>query len=237
MKRGVWLGCCVLAVVIVLSWVIVFFLEQETPALQPTSVTQASTLILDAGHGGEDGGAVSITGVPESQINLEIVQKMDGILGFYGVSPILLRTEDRSLHDSSASTLREKKVSDLKNRVAMVEGTENGVLLSIHQNMFTNAKYHGAQVFFAPTQGSQEFAVHTQEVLRQTVDQTNERQAKSIPDTVYLMNHITRPAILVECGFLSNPEEEGKLRSEGYQLQLAAALAGAWLQYEANFIP
>ena len=194
-------------------------------------------LVLDAGHGGEDGGAVSLTGVPESQINLAIVQKLDLLLGLWGQSPVVLRQEDISLHDPSAETLREKKASDLKNRVAMVEGTENGVLLSIHQNMFTDAKYHGAQVFYAPTQGSQEFAVHTQEVLRQAVDQTNERQAKPIPDTVYLMNHITRPAILVECGFLSNPEEEGKLRSEGYQLQLAAALAGAWLQYEANFIP
>lgn len=192
-------------------------------------------LVLDAGHGGEDGGAVSLTGVPESQINLAIVQKLDLLLGLCGQSPVVLRQEDISLHDPSADTLREKKVSDLKNRVAMVEGTENGVLLSIHQNMFTNAKYHGAQVFYAPTQGSQKFAVHTQEVLRQTVDQTNERQAKPIPDTVYLMNHITRPAILVECGFLSNPEEEGKLRSEGYQLQLAAALTGAWLQYEGNF--
>ena len=192
-------------------------------------------LVLDAGHGGEDGGAVSLTGVPESQINLAIVQKLDLLLGLCGRAPVVLRQEDVSLHDSEADTLREKKVSDLKNRVAMVEGTENGVLLSIHQNMFTNAKYHGAQVFYAPTQGSQEFAVHTQEVLRQTVDQTNERQAKPIPDTVYLMNHITRPAILVECGFLSNPEEEGKLRSEGYQLQLAAALTGAWLQYEGNF--
>lgn len=193
------------------------------------------TIVLDAGHGGEDGGAVSLTGVPESQINLAIVQKLDLLLGLCGRAPVVLRQEDVSLHDSEADTLREKKVSDLKNRVAMVEGTENGVLLSIHQNMFTNAKYHGAQVFYAPTQGSQEFAVHTQEVLRQTVDQTNERQAKPIPDTVYLMNHITRPAILVECGFLSNPEEEGKLRSEGYQLQLAAALTGAWLQYEGNF--
>lgn len=194
-------------------------------------------LVLDAGHGGEDGGAVSLTGVPESQINLAIVQKLDLLLGLCGRAPVVLRQEDVSLHDPSADTLREKKASDLKNRAAAVEETENGVLLSIHQNMFTNAKYHGAQVFYAPTQGSQEFAVYTQEVLRQAVDPANERQAKPIPDTVYLMNHITRPAILVECGFLSNPEEEGKLRSEGYQLQLAAALAGAWLQYEGNFIP
>ena len=192
-------------------------------------------LVLDAGHGGEDGGAVSLTGVPESQINLTIVQRLDLLLGLWGRAPVVLRQEDVSLHDPSADTLREKKVSDLKNRVAAVEGTENAVLLSIHQNMFTDAKYHGAQVFYAPTDGSREFAVHAQEILRQVVDPDNERQAKPIPESVYLMNHVTCPAILVECGFLSNPEEEGKLRSAGYQLQLAAALAGAWLQYEANF--
>nr|WP_317324972.1 N-acetylmuramoyl-L-alanine amidase [uncultured Flavonifractor sp.] len=188
-------------------------------------------LVLDAGHGGEDGGAVSPSGVPESQINLAIVHRLELLLGLYGQVPVVLRREDCSLHDPEADTLRKKKSSDLKNRVAAVERTENGVLLSVHQNMFTNAKYHGAQVFYAPTQGSQEFAVHTQEVLRQTVDPANQRQAKLIPDSVYLMNHITCPAILVECGFLSNPEEERNLRSEDYQLQLAAALAGAWLQY------
>ena len=194
-------------------------------------------LVLDAGHGGEDGGAVSITGVPESQINLAIVQRLDLLLGLWGQAPVVLRQEDVSLHDPDADTLREKKASDLKNRASMVEETEHGVLLSIHQNMFTDARYHGAQVFYAPTDGSQELAVFTQEVLRQAVDPSNERQAKPIPETVYLMNHITRPAILVECGFLSNPEEEGKLRSEGYQLQLAAALTGAWLQYEEQFDP
>lgn len=195
------------------------------------------TLVLDAGHGGEDGGAVSITGVPESAINLAITEKLDLILGLCGRAPKVLRQEDVSLHDPEADTLREKKSSDLKNRVAAVEETEHAVLLSIHQNMFTNAKYHGAQVFFAPTPGSQEFAVHTQQILRQSVDPANERQAKPIPDTVYLMSHISCPAILVECGFLSNPEEEEKLRSDAYQIQLAAALAGAWLQYEENFIP
>ena len=86
-------------------------------------------------------------------------------------------------------------------------------------------------------QGTDYVTPLSQEVLRQAVDPANERQAKPIPDSVYLMNHITCPAILVECGFLSNPEEEGKLRTEGYQLQLAAALTGAWLQYEEQFNP
>ena len=105
-------------------------------------------LILDAGHGGEDGGAVSITGIAESTINLAITLKIDQLLGFYGISPILVRNSDISLHNAEANTLREKKVSDLKNRVALVEGTANGVLISIHQNTFTNQVYHGAQVFY-----------------------------------------------------------------------------------------
>ena len=101
-----------------------------------------AVLVLDAGHGGEDGGAVSLTGVPESRINLAIVRKLDLLLGLCGQAPVVLRQEDVSLHDPSADTLREKKVSDLKNRVAMVEGTENGVLLSIHQRVGSTALFH-----------------------------------------------------------------------------------------------
>lgn len=207
----------------------VLYPRQQRSAFAPVDGQLA--LILDAGHGGEDGGAVSLTGVPESRINLSIVQKIDQLLGFCGQAPIVLRTSDVSLHDPDADTLREKKSSDLHNRVSMVESQENAVLLSIHQNIFTDRKYHGAQVFFASTEGSQELAVHTQEVLRTTLDPENSRQAKPIPDTVYLMNHISCPAILVECGFLSNPEEEALLRSDSYQTKLAAAMTGAWLQY------
>lgn len=202
---------------------------RETAVFAPANA--GPTLVLDAGHGGEDGGAVSLTGVPESGINLSIVLKLDQLLGLYGQAPVILRTSDVSLHDENAGTLREKKVSDLHNRVTAIEQTENAVLLSVHQNMFTDQKYHGAQVFFAPTEGSSEFAVHTQEQLRIALDPENGRQAKPIPDTVYLMNHITCPGILIECGFLSNPAEEALLRSDGYQTKLAAAMAGAWLQY------
>lgn len=174
-------------------------------------------------------GAVSITGVPESQINLEIVQKMDGILGFYGVSPILLRTEDRSLHDSSASTLREKKVSDLKNRVEAIEAVPNGILVSIHQNTYTDSRYHGTQAFYAPTDGSSELAGYIQSLIQMKLQPDNNRNCKQIPDTVYLMNHISCPAVLVECGFLTNPEEEALLREQQYQKKLAAVLSAAWL--------
>lgn len=189
-------------------------------------------LILDAGHGGEDGGAVSLNGVPESQINLAIVMKMDDILSFYGVSPILLRREDISLHDAEAETLREKKVSDLKNRVSAIQSADKATLISIHQNTYPTGDVRGLQSFYAPTEGSKELAQLLQNAVQTTIQQENRRTAKQIPKSVYLMNHISCRAVLVECGFLTNPEEEELLRSESYQRKLASVLSAAWLEGE-----
>lgn len=187
-------------------------------------------LILDAGHGGEDGGAVSLTGVPESGINLAITLKIDQLLGFYGISPMLLRETDISLHNAEADTLRKKKVSDLRNRVAAIESTENAVLLSVHQNTFSNSAYHGAQTFYRDGEESKALAALFQDVLREGADPKNQRTPAKIPDSVYLMKHITCPAVLVECGFLSNPAEEARLRDDGYQTRLAVCMASAWLR-------
>ena len=172
----------------------------------------------------EDGGAVSVTGVPESQINLAIAKRLDALLGFYGENSYLMREEDISLHDPEAETLREKKVSDLHNRAETVQSLEGAVLVSIHQNIFTQSQYHGSQVFFAPTQDSQALAESFQQAIQTNLQPDNSRQAKPIGDNVYLMNHVDCPAVLVECGFLSNPEEEAMLRQEGYQTKLAAVL-------------
>lgn len=192
----------------------------------------AETVIIDAGHGGEDGGAVSVTGVPESGINLAIALRLDQLLGLYGVNTIVLRTTNDSLHDNDAITLREKKVSDLHNRVTRIEAVEGATLISIHQNTYQNPKYHGAQVFFSNAELTLPFAQLTQDILRQTLDPENNRVPAKIPDSVYLMNHITCRAVLVECGFLSNPEEEQKLQTPSYQTKIAVALAGAYLQFQ-----
>ena len=229
MKRGLCLAAALLAVWGLLTFALGRLDGLIAPAIRPVSVTRAAPLILDAGHGGEDGGAVSVTGVPESRVNLEIVQKLRDTLALYGVDPVVLREEDVSLHDPEASTLREKKRSDLKNRVRAVEAVEGGTLLSIHQNSYPGSQYRGAQVFYAPTGGSRELAELLQTALREELQPDNGRQAKPIPESVYLMNHVSCPAVLVECGFLSNPEEEARLRDGGYQRQLAAVLAGAWL--------
>lgn len=212
----------------------IFFKNAEGVQVLASVRGAEETLVIDAGHGGEDGGAVSLSGVPESGINLSIALKLDQLLGLYGTPATLLRSEDISLHDKSADTLRKKKVSDLHNRAAAVEAAENATLISIHQNIYTGAKYHGAQVFYSNEELSLPFARQTQELLRLALDPENGRVPAKIPDTVYLMNHITCRAILVECGFLSNPAEEQLLLTGEYQTKIATALAASWLQCLTN---
>lgn len=229
MKQGVCLAAGLCAVVLALSAAMGHFYSRSVPAAEPVVTGQTSTLILDAGHGGEDGGAVSPSGTRESQINLDIVLKLDDLLGLYGTAPVLLRDSDISLHDSDCVTLREKKVSDLKNRVEAIESTENAVLISIHQNSYPDGRYHGTQSFYAPTEGSKALAQQIQSAVQASLQPDNDREIKQIPDTIYLMNHIDCPAVLVECGFLTNEEEEARLRDEDYQRKLAAVLMSAWL--------
>lgn len=227
--------CLVLAVVVLVPVCLVELLEQQslTDVLDTMSVVSPD-FVLDAGHGGEDGGAVSPTGVQESHINLSVVLKMEDILSFCGNSPALLRRENKSLHDGNAGTLREKKVSDLKNRVAALEAEPGATLVSIHQNTYQNSKYRGTQVFFAPTDGSEALAAHIQKAIQASLQPENTREHKRIPESVYLMNHVQNRAVLVECGFLTNPEEEALLAQEKYQRKLAVALSSALLTADTD---
>lgn len=176
------------------------------------------------------------TATQESGINLAIALRLEDILAFCGAAPVMLRREDISLHDPEAGSLKEKKSSDLRNRTRAVQDLSGATLISVHQNSYPESRYDGAQVFYAPTEGSQALAEYTQEILRQTLDPDNGRQAKQIPDTVYLMNHIDNRAILVECGFLSNPQEAARLRDPVYQTKIAAALASACLTFQGERI-
>lgn len=187
-------------------------------------------IVIDPGHGGEDGGAVSCTGAPESRINLQISRRLEALLGMLGMRVRMTRSEDVSLHSPEAETVSEKKVSDLKNRVKLVNETLHPILISIHQNMFSEERYAGAQVFYADSEASRRLAELTQTTLRQAVDPNNHREIKKSL-SVYLMNKIRCPGILIECGFLSNRAEESKLRTEIYQKQLACAIASGLRQY------
>ena len=187
-------------------------------------------IILDAGHGGEDGGAVSASGIRECEINLQICCRADALLRLLGQPTQMLRTEDRSLHSDSAASISEKKISDLHNRAAAVNQKSNAILVSVHQNTFHQTQYRGAQVFYAPTCGSAELAEAMQNSFRTHLEEDNKRQIKPA-DSIYLMNHVSCPAVLVECGFLSNPEECRKLCTPEYQKQIAMILSVESMEY------
>lgn len=226
--RRVRLGLILLAALGLVS--ILQPLCQEESALAFARMPR-QVLIIDPGHGGEDGGAVSVSGQKESDLNLAIARRLDQLMGFYGVQTLMTREDDRSIHDASATTIREKKVSDLHNRVALVNGVEGGTLISIHQNTFPSPKSHGTQVFYADETRSRPLAQGIQDLVRDRLDSSNTRQAHQIPASVYLMNHITCRAVLVECGFLTNPEEDILLQDGTYQRKLAMVLGTGYLQY------
>ena len=188
------------------------------------------TVILDAGHGGEDGGASTADGVLESGINLEIALRLRDLLAFAGVDTQMIRDTDTAVYSGDCRTISQKKVSDLKNRASMVNAVENGLLVSIHQNYFEQTKYCGAQVFFAKTDGSKALAERIQQSLRENVDAANHRQCKP-SQSVYLMEHIECTGVLIECGFLSNYEEAKRLQTDAYQKKLTAAICGAITEY------
>lgn len=188
------------------------------------------TLVIDPGHGGEDGGAVSCTGAYESVVNLEIALRLNDLLHLMGYNTRMVRTTDVSIHSAGANTVAQKKVSDLKNRVALVNGTENALLISIHQNQFPESQYSGAQVFYAPTEGSQALAELTQSLLVSSLKPDSTRKSKSAAE-VYLMKNINCTGILVECGFLSNPAEEVLLREAAYQQKICCVIASAVDQF------
>lgn len=227
---------CALAAVLITAAVLAPRPSPEVPAAAPAaSAASRTTPVLDAGHGGEDGGAVSDSGVAESGINLQITRRLYEILRFLGHPSVMTRSGDEAIYDDTAVTLREKKVSDLKNRTALANETPSGLLISIHQNCLPgHPGVRGAQVFYNGIQPSQQLAETVQQALNSTVNGGKGKAAKPIGDGVYLMSHTTCPAILVECGFLSNPEETALLQQPAYQVKIAAVIAAAYCQYYTN---
>ena len=181
------------------------------------------TVVVDAGHGGVDGGATSCTGVLESHFNLEIATKLNDLLNLLGINTIMIRNTDCSVY-TEGETIAQKKISDLKERVRIVNNTENCLLVSIHQNHFSDERYSGAQVFYAPTERSQTLAKSMQKTFVETINQNSNRLEKPA-NSIYLMQHIHSTGVLVECGFLSNPQEEYALRTKEYQQKVCSVIA------------
>lgn len=196
------------------------------------SIEREHCIIIDPGHGGEDGGAISFSNLPESGYNLDIARRLQDLIRLLGYETRMIRTEDISVY-TKGETLAQKKMSDLKERVRIAKETRGAILLSIHQNHFSDPKLQGAQVFYADTEGSETLAKQIQSLLVSSVNPGSRRQIKK-SSGVYLMEHIDCPGVLIECGFLSNPQEELKLRDPMYQKKLSAVISTAVSQFLSN---
>ncbi|MBE6925305.1 MAG: hypothetical protein E7461_00535 [Ruminococcaceae bacterium] len=192
-------------------------------------ITNRQCVVIDPGHGGEDGGAVSCTGKTESSFNLDIALRLNDLLHLLGIDTLMTRDTDRSIH-TQGETIAARKVSDLKERVKIANAVDSGILISIHQNHFTDSRYSGAQVFYRKDAKSAELAARLQTSFVQTINHGSNRKSKKA-DGIYLMEKVSIPAILVECGFLSNYQEEAKLRNEQYQKQVASVIAAVCSSY------
>lgn len=180
-------------------------------------------IILDPGHGGLDSGAVGLSGTLEKELNLDIAMKVRDILVFNGYTVVMTRTDDSMYYDENLSL--SKKVQDTRHRVEMMDEYENCIFVSIHLNKFVSEKYSGLQVYYSPNVSeSFDIAKGIQTYAKDLLQKDNDRKVKKSNATIYVLDKATVPAVLVECGFLSNVAEEKKLCDENYRKDIASVL-------------
>ncbi len=189
-------------------------------------------IIIDAGHGGVDGGAVAEDGTVEKDVNLDIALRLNDLLVSQGYKTILTRDGDYSIHEDCADTIRKQKVSDLHNRLEIVNSNKNAILVSIHQNYFTESKYNGTQVFYSPNASESSLLANCiQKSVVSQLQPDNTRQIKKSDSSIFLLYNAQIPSVMVECGFLSNRIETEKLNDEKYRQQMSEAVCDGIIKY------
>ena len=203
----------------------------DTAAVQTESGAEAShTLVIDPGHGGIDGGAISTDGTKESDINLAIALKLRALAEFMGQATVMTREDDSWRTDAASYSEHE----DLVHRTEIINAAPNAILFSIHQNCFPTAQPSGAQVLYAKYEGSELLGTLTHHNLISCLDPENRRVAEPASEKLYITANVKCPAILVECGFMSNNYDVLKLKDDSYQLSLALVLMCSFLQFTSG---
>lgn len=233
MKRDTWIAFVPFYLLVVILFLSIAQIGSDTVSVinQQQPVARMHCIVIDAGHGGIDGGATSCTGVLESHINLEIALRLEDLCHLLGYDTVMIRRTDESVY-TQGNTIAAQKVSDLKERVRITNETNGAVLISLHQNTFSDSRYRGAQVFYSDDTQSRQLAELMQQNLITLLNPDSKRQPKQAKG-VYLLENISCTGILIECGFLTNQEEEAQLRDGNYQMKLCAVIAGTLSSYLA----
>lgn len=193
------------------------------------------TIIIDAGHGGEDGGAVAFDGTYEKDINLQIATKLNEFLSLLGYNTHMVRTEDLALHDDGLDTIRARKNSDLKNRLKLMDIYKQCYYVSIHQNKYDDSNIWGAQVFYSPNNSqSKELAEILQATIINNLQPENHRKIKPSGTNIFILYKAIKPAVMIECGFVSNANDLYNLKDNLYQNKLAFTISQAIVNYKIS---
>lgn len=215
------------------AWRTAMFMARKgksVPLGTEASAKNLPVIVIDPGHGGMDSGAVGVDGSLEKELNLSVAERLCGLFELSGFECVMTRDSDRMLVDDGIK--EHRKMHDLKNRLAVagefVDAGRDVIFISIHMNKYTSPEYSGLQVWYSPSDGdSEELARYIQSYASTWLDSSNRRQIKKATSSIYVLDHAQMPAVLVECGFLSNPEECEKLGNEAYQTQTALVIYSA----------
>ncbi len=220
------IGCCL--AVLAISGVANSVENSESAMAQ---AGEKQVIILDPGHGGADGGGVGINGIIEKDINLNISKYLGSLLNLSGYEVVYTREEDISIYDNGIEGLRNQKVSDMKNRLEIVNKYPDSIFFSIHQNQYTDSAYFGGQMFYT-TNNNNNFRLATimQEKFAE-LQPGNDRDVKLIDNGLYLFKETKQPALLIECGFLSNPNDAVNLNNPEYQKKVAFTIYRGLTEY------
>lgn len=209
--------------------------DSALPASADTS--DKPVIVLDAGHGGLDSGAVGKNGTLEKDVNLSVVKRLQQLLELSGFRTVLTRSEDISVYDAGVEGIRNQKLSDMDNRLELIQSYPDSIFLCIHQNNFTDPAYFGGQMFYNNNNpGNRTLAQLMQNRFAQ-LQPGNDREIKLTGDELYLLKSNKNPSLMIECGFLSNPDEEAKLSTTEYQQQLAFTIYSGLLDYLGTTSP
>ena len=199
------------------------------------AVARTPIVILDAGHGGEDPGAIGHGDIYEKDLNLSICRLICEELTTKGYTVVMTRDEDKLLYTEAENIKGIRKISDLKNRVKIFNSYESAIAVSIHMNAFSAPQYHGTQIYYSNVDGAGELAVAIRDSVRAELQPDNKRPLKH-SEGIYLLENSEIPAVLVECGFLSNPDECEKLSKKEYQKRLSFSIVCGIIKYiEENY--
>ena len=191
--------------------------------------------MANSAHGGFDGGAQASDGTLEKDLNLQIAKKLEAFLLQGGYYVIMIRDDDVSIEEDPTQSIARRKVSDMKRRLEIINSNTDAIFISIHMNKFTSSSPSGAQVFYSPNDSrSQEVALQIQGTFKKLTQPDNDRMVKQANKSIYLLHRAEIPALIVECGFLSNQRELALLKTEEYQIKTALAIYCGLFEYYGN---